>query len=71
MATHSSTLGESHGWRSLMGYSPWGGKESDTTERLALPLAFTVKTSSTVSSFLSQETVVIRFAEEHIHLLNL
>ena len=54
-----------------MGYSPWGGKESDTTERLALPLAFTVKTSSTVSSFLSQETVVIRFAEEHIHLLNL
>ena len=63
--------GESHGWRSLMGYSPWGSKESDTTERLALPLAFTVKNSSTVSSFLSQETVVIRFAEEHIHLLNL
>ena len=24
--------GESHGWRSLLGYSPWGCKESDTTE---------------------------------------
>ena len=23
-----------HGWRSLVGYSPWGCKESDTTERL-------------------------------------
>ena len=27
-------LGESHGQRSLVGYSPWGCKESDTTERL-------------------------------------
>ena len=26
--------GESHGWRSLAGYSPWGRKESDMTERL-------------------------------------
>ena len=26
--------GESHGRRSLVGYSPWGCKESDTTERL-------------------------------------
>jgi len=35
MATHSSTIaGKSHGWRSLVGYSPWGHKESDTTERL-------------------------------------
>ena len=33
MATHSSILpGESHGRRSLVGYSPWGRKESDTTE---------------------------------------
>ena len=28
--------GESHGGRSLVGYSPWGLKESDTTERLHL-----------------------------------
>ena len=26
--------GEPHGQRSLVGYSPWGHKESDTTERL-------------------------------------
>ena len=26
--------GKSHGQKSLVGYSPWGGKESDTTERL-------------------------------------
>ena len=25
--------GKSHGWRSLVGYSPWGCKESDTTEQ--------------------------------------
>ena len=35
MATHSSIFpGESHGQRSLVGYSPRGRKESDTTERL-------------------------------------
>ena len=35
MATHSSILpGKSHGQRSLVGYSPWGCKESDTTERI-------------------------------------
>ena len=28
--------GKSHGWRSLADYSPWGHKESDTTERLHL-----------------------------------
>ena len=26
--------GESHGQRNLAGYSPWGRKESDTTEQL-------------------------------------
>ena len=26
--------GEFHGWRSLIGYSPWGCEESDTTEQL-------------------------------------
>ena len=26
--------GKSHGWRSLVGSSPWGHEESDTTERL-------------------------------------
>ena len=31
--------GEFHGLRNLAGYSPWGRKESDTTERLALSLS--------------------------------
>ena len=26
--------GKSHGWRRVVGYSPWGCKESDATERL-------------------------------------
>ena len=33
MATHSSILaGKSHGQRSLVGYSPWGRKQTDTAE---------------------------------------
>ena len=33
MATHSSILAWKIPWRkSLVGYSPWGHKESDTTE---------------------------------------
>ena len=38
-ACHSTPvflLGESHGQRSLAGYSPRGHKESDTTERLSI-----------------------------------
>ena len=36
MATHSSILaGKSHGQRSLAGYSPWGHRESNTTECLS------------------------------------
>ena len=36
MATHSSILAWQTPQRSLVGYSPWGRKESDTTERLTL-----------------------------------
>ena len=32
--TPVSLLGESHGQRSLVGYSPWGHKESETTEAI-------------------------------------
>ena len=42
MAPHSSTLaGKPHGWRSLVGYSPWGRWESDTTS-LSLSLSMTM-----------------------------
>ena len=35
MAPHFILLPEkSHGWRSLVGCSPWGHEESDMTERL-------------------------------------
>ena len=35
MAPHSSALAwKTQGRRSLVGYSPWGREESDTTERL-------------------------------------
>ena len=41
MATHSSILDwRIHGQRRLASYSPWGHKESDTTERLTLSLPF-------------------------------
>ena len=32
--------GKSHGWGSLVGCSPWGREESDTTERLHLDFSF-------------------------------
>ena len=36
MATHSSILpGESHGERSLVGYSSWGPRELNMTEQLS------------------------------------
>ena len=34
--------GKSHGQRSLAGYSPWGHRESDTTERLTLHFALSI-----------------------------
>ena len=34
--------GKSHGWRNLVGYSPWGCKESDTTEQHLLYFYFSL-----------------------------
>ena len=43
MATHSSTLAwKIHGQRSLLGYSPWGRKESDTAEWLHFHFYFPI-----------------------------
>ena len=54
MAIHSSILpGKSHGQRSLEGYSPWGHKESDTTEQIhftSLPIFSSVQFSHLVVS---------------------
>ena len=35
----ATSLQSSNGWRSLVGCSPWGRKESDTTERLHFPFS--------------------------------
>ena len=53
VATHSSILaGESHGQRSLAGYSPWSHEELDMTEQLTLSLFFfTSKILCGVSGF--------------------
>ena len=40
MATHSSIL--AWGQKSLEGYSPWGHKESDTTEQLSTVFIYTM-----------------------------
>ena len=50
---NSSILaGESHGQRSLAGYSPWSHKELDVTEQLTLSLFFfTSKILCGVSGF--------------------
>ena len=41
MAPHSSTLaGKSHGLRSLVGYSPGGHEESDTTDDFTFTFHF-------------------------------
>ena len=38
-------LGELHGQRNLMGFSPWSHKESDMTEQLLLSLLLSLKNS--------------------------
>ena len=42
-------LGKSHGQRSLVGYSPWGRKELDTTEHLYTHIVNSVQFSSVQS----------------------
>ena len=43
MAIHSSTIAWKIPWqRSLVGYGPWGCKESDTTERLHFPTSLSI-----------------------------
>ena len=55
--------GKSHGQRSLIGYSPWGSKESDTTERLHFHIHFPpfLSTRKVFILFCSRPSVV-RFA---------
>ena len=45
--------GKSHGWRSLVGYSPWGRKESDMTEQPHFHFHALEKEMATHSSILA------------------
>ena len=42
-----SCLENSHGWRSLVGYSPWGRKELDTTEQLSTHTSLKIEVFNT------------------------
>ena len=54
MATHSVLLpGKSHGPRSLVGYSPWGPKEFNTTEWLHFHFSGTLSVSFVASLLLA------------------
>ena len=47
---------ESQGQRSLVGYSPWGCKESDTTERLTLSISISLVPSQKGTTPISRQT---------------
>ena len=47
-----SCLENSHGQRSLAGYSPWGSKESDTMEQLSTVLIFMSSDKTSLSLFI-------------------
>ena len=75
--------GKSHGQRNLVGYSPWGRRESDTTERLhfhfhrasdtwdpilgRLSLHLVWKTSAMYSKTLKRERERDSSSEDHVH----
>ena len=53
--------GEFHGQRNLAGYSPWGHKESDTTERLT-------HTEALILMCLCQKQQVLSKKVDHFNL---
>ena len=54
-----SCLENPHGQRSLAGYSLWGHKESDVTERLTLSLFQHLRPTSYLLSDIKQETLIL------------
>ena len=54
--------GKSHGLRSLLGFSPWGCKESDTTEQLHF-------TSLSMQSFLEGEPEILLLGVYYINII--
>ena len=63
MAIHSSILAWGiHEQRSLTGYSPWGHKEPNTTERQTLSLISTMSTTLSLLSLLTLLPVMLLLA---------
>ena len=54
--------GESHGPRSLAGYSPWGRKESDTTERLT----HNAKSAPIINAVYKIQKVLVNLDPAHV-----
>ena len=57
--------GESHGGRSLVGYSPWGHKESDTTERLHFHFQYCAK-----QGLINHHSNIEHMSSHHSHTLS-
>ena len=56
--------GKSHGWRSLVGYSPWGRKDSDTTEQFHFLLC--TRNYSRHRGYSAKEEIVLVHIETYI-----
>ena len=66
MATHSSILAWSCGQRSLAGCSPWGRKESGTTEHVCKHIRF-IRSVYTIRSRQEHDfSLIDSFSEAHI-----
>ena len=51
--------GQFHGQRSLLGYSPWGGRESDMTEQLSTHHAYSLSVVLKAELFTAQDAMLI------------
>ena len=65
-----SCLENSHGRRSLVGYSPRGRKELDTTERLHLHLLFCNREQGSCQSIISQKCQKVDTYTLHFYTLH-
>ena len=51
--------GKFHGLRSLVGYSPWGSKESDMTERLHFHITVSIVSPSICHEVMGQDAMIL------------